>query len=209
MRSSFHRCSRGLLVALALVAAGLFQVSALAQEAPSQIGPVTPLASECTVEPRTAGEMVALYTDATPASAVPGRTDATIVLGNPADAATSQQITAVIHQAFACLNAGDFGRFFALVTDQAMRSYFPWVAEMVPDEAAAAQAMSPNPPTAEFQQSILGIGGIAQLPDGRASAVVVGLDPNAGPEPMALYLTFVEGGGVWRIDGIVDFMRDF
>lgn len=205
MLTRFRCCSFGALMVLSLVLTGLFQTGTLAQDAPSQIGPVIPLASSCTVEPRTTEELVALFASATPADPMPVETSATIVLGQPADARSSQQVTAVIHQAIACLNAGDFGRFFALLTDHGIVTIFPWVAEMLATEESAAEVMALNPPPEEYLQTILGIGSISRLPDGSYSAVLVELDPNAGEQPTALYLTLVEMDGVWRIDSAVDF----
>ena len=130
---------------------------------------------------------------------------ATIVVGETADPVSAQHVTTTIHQAFACLNAGDFGRFFSLLTDRAIVTVFPWMAEILADEASAAEAMAPNPPDEEFQQTILGIGSIAQLPDGRHSAVVVGIDPSGGDAPFALYLILTENDGSWLIDDAVEF----
>jgi hypothetical protein len=205
MRITIRRFLFSLFVGLSLVASGVSQTAALAQDAPSQIGPITPPASACTVEPRTAAELVALFANATPADLVPVSTTATITIGQPADAASAQQVTALIHQAVACLNAGDFGRFFALLTDHAIVTIFPWIAEELSTEESAAHALAPSPPPADFLTTILGIGSIAQLPDGSFSAVLVQLDPNAGEQPTALILTAVEQDGVWLIDNAIDF----
>jgi hypothetical protein len=205
MLASLRRSILGALIVLSLIVTGIFPTGVLAQEAPSQIGPVTPPASACTVEPRTTEELIALFASATPADPMPVETSATLILGKPADARASQQVTAVIHQAIACLNAGDFGRFFALLTDHAIVTIFPWVAEMLATEDSAAEAMAPNPPPEEYRQTILGIGSISRLPDGSYSAVLVELDPNAGDQPSALFLYVVEEDGVWRIDNAIDF----
>lgn len=205
MLISFRRFSFGVLIALTLVMTGLLPSVTLAQDVPSQIGPVIPPASACTVEPRTAAELVALFAGAAPAGSMPAATTATITLGEPANAAASQQVTAVIHQAVACLNAGDFGRFFALLTDHAIVTIFPWIAEELTTEESAAQVMAPKPPAAEFLTTILGIGSISRLPDGSYSAVLVQLDPNAGEQPTALILYVVEQNGALRIDNAVDF----
>ena len=205
MSTRFRRCSFGVLIVLSLIMTGLFHTATLAQDAPSQIGPVIPPASSCMVEPRTVEELQALFANATPGDPVAAETTATILLGEPADALASQHVTAVIHQAVACLNAGDFGRFFALLTDHGIVTIFPWVAELLATEESAADVMAVNPPLAEYRQTILGIGSILRLPDGSYSAVLVELDPNAGEQPTALYLVLVETDGVWRIDSAVDF----
>jgi hypothetical protein len=205
MLTRFRCGSFGTLIVLSLILTGVLQDGTLAQDAPSQIGPIVPPASACTVEPRTIDELQALFADVTPGDSMPVETTATLTLGKPADAHSSQQVTAVIHQAIACLNAGDFGRFFALLTDHGIVTIFPWVAEMLATEESAAEVMALDPPADEYRQIILGIGSISRLPNGSYSAVLVGLDPNAGEQPTALYLIVVETEGVWRIDGAVDF----
>jgi hypothetical protein len=132
-------------------------------------------------------------------------TTATITIGTPAEEAAAAQVTALIHQAIACLNGGDFGRFFALLTDHAIVTVFPWVAEAMPNEEVAAEMLVPTPAPPELQQTILGIGSISLLRDGSYSAVLVQLDPNAGDQPTALILSAVEEDGVWRIDNAIDF----
>ncbi len=205
MRVAFHRSSIGLVLILSLfmLQSGLAGTSA--QDTPSQIGPITPQGSSCTVEPRTTEELIALFATASPSDPVAMPTTATIVIGEQADPVSSQHVTATIHQAFACLNAGDFGRFFSLLTDRGIVTIFSWMGEVLADEASAEEAMTPNPPEAEYQQTILGIGSITQLPDGRYSAVVVSLDPSGGDAPFALYLLLTEQDGIWLIDEAVDF----
>ncbi len=203
MNIRFRRSILGALLALLLVLTGLFHTAALAQDAPSQIGPMTPPASACMVEPRTAEELVALF--AIPTDPIPASTTATIALGKPADAASAQEVTALIYQAVACLNAGDFGRFFALLTDHAIVTIFPWVADELATEESATQVMAPDPVPARYMQTILGIGSISLLPDGSYSAALVVLDPNAGEQPTALILNVVENDEVWRIDSAIDF----
>lgn len=205
MRITIRRFLFSAFVVFSFVAAGVSPAAALAQDAPSQIGPVTPPASACTAEPRTAEELVALFADATSADPMPDSTTATITFGKPADTASAQQVTALIYQAVACLNAGDFGRFFGLLTDHAIVTVFPWVAGELSTEDSAAHALAPSPPPADMLTSILGIGSISQLPDGSFSAVLVQLDPTAGDQPTALILNAVEQDGVWRIDNAIDF----
>ena len=205
MRARFRPLVLGLAVVFALFALSFGRTGTMAQDVPSQIGPVVPPGSSCTGDPRTADELMALFATATPGDPVVIDMTATIVVGEPADPVSAQHVTSTIHQAFACLNAGDFGRFFSHLTDRAVVENFSWMAEILADEASAAEAMTPNPPDAEFQQTILGIGSIAQLPDGRFSAVVVGIDPSGGDAPFALYLILTESDGAWLIDEAVEF----
>ena len=205
MRTCFRRSSivLALVLSLFVLQSGLTGTSA--QDVPSQIGPIVPQPSSCTVAPRTADELKALFSTASPDDPVVIDMTATIVVGEAADPVSAQHVTSTIHQAIACLNAGDFGRFFSLLTDRAVVAIFPWMAEVLADEASAAEAMTPQPPDEEFQQTILGIGSIAQLPDGRYSAVLVGIDPSGGEAPFALYLILTESDGAWLIDEAVEF----
>lgn len=205
MRACFRRSTIALALIFALIVLQPGLIGTRAQDAPSQVGPIVPQASTCTVEPRTADELIALFASASPTDPVAMATTATIELGEPADAVSAQHVTETIHQAFACLNAGDYGRFLALISERTVVTHFPWVAEMLADEASAAEVMTPHPPEAAYQQTILGIGSIAQLADGRYSAVVVGIDPGGGDDPFALYLILTERDGGWMIDEVVDF----
>lgn len=167
--------------------------------------PYTPDPALCTGAQRTAEELVELFANATPPVSAGIATTATIPLGRQAEEPVATQIVATIETAFACQNAGDFARFFALLTDHALVTIFPWVTEMVLDEAMAAEMIAPQPPSAEFQQSILGIGGITSVGLGIYTAVVVYLDPNGGDSVFALHLTFVWDGTSWLIDSVIDF----
>lgn len=205
MRTPFQRSTLGLALILALVVLQSGFTGTHAQDAPSQIGPLIPPASACTGEPRTGEELAALFASATPADPTMGATTATIAIGEPAGAASAQHVTELIYHAIACLNAGDFGRFFALLTDHAIVTIFPWVGEELANEEFAAQLATPTPPPTELLTTILGIGSISQLPDGSFSAVLVQIDPNAGEQPSALILYAVEEHGVWLIDNAIDF----
>ena len=168
-------------------------------------GAVTPPAADCIVEPRTPDSLIAIFADATPVADSAPETNATIPLGVTANEATSAEITATIHQAFACQNAGDFARFFALLTDHAILTIFPWIGPMLLDDESAAEMLAVVPPGDDFQQTILGIGAISDVGDGRFTAVVVFADPNASEPVSALHLTFFNIDGVWLIDGAIDF----
>ncbi len=95
---------------------------------------ITPDPATCQVEGRTLAELKAIFATATPVAEQAPATF-TIPTGSPADDVTAAQIVAAVHEAIACLNAGDFSRFFGLLTDQAIVTSFSWLAEPV----AAAQ----------------------------------------------------------------------
>ena len=208
MRTRLRHSTLVLAFFIALFAFSFGPSGTLAQDTPSQVGPIVPQAASCTVEPRTADELRALFSTASPADPVAMSMTATIVIGEPADPVSAQHVTETIHQAFACLNAGDYGRFLAMMTDRSVVTNFPWIAEMLADEASAAEIMSPVAPEEAYLQTLLGIGSIAQLPDGRYSAVVVGIDPSGGDAPFALYLILTENDGVWLIDEVIAFDQE-
>lgn len=205
MPSRVRRSMLGAALMCAMFALQFGFAGTSAQDVPSQVGPVKPSPALCTVEPRTVDELTALFAGATPTDPVDLSTSATIHFGQPANPEAAQHVTALIHQAFACLNAGDFGRFMALMSDQVILSSFLWVQEMLADEASAAEALIPQEAPEEFQQTLLGIGSISQLPDGRHSAVVVGIDPSGSEAPFALYLVVAEQNGTWMFDEIIEF----
>src|SRR3712207_324981 len=105
-----------LLLAALAVAGGVAPVAA--QDATPGAGaaqfPITPDPADCTVEPRSADELLALWYDpaGTPL-AVPGTptaeqaTSVTIPLGPPADEATAAAVVAAASEVFACFAAGD------------------------------------------------------------------------------------------------------
>jgi hypothetical protein len=191
---------------LGLLAFSIAQ-STSAQDVPSPIGPVRPAPSTCTGEPRTIDQLRTLFEAGTPADPAMEGATATVIRGTLADSATVQAITAVVHQVFACINAGDFGRVLAHMTDRAILTGFPWVGEMVMSESWTTDTIPPDPAPEPLWQTMLGIGSIVEHADGRASAVVVGIDPaNNSQQPFALYLVFTEQEGVWLVDEIIDFV---
>lgn len=203
--STMHNARPILIVCALVISVALIPPPARAQVEPITRYPMTPPAADCTIEPRTADSIVDLFANATPIAADAPATSATIPLGREAQDSVAVEITRTIEMAFACQNAGDFARFFALLTDHAIVTIFPWLAEMVVDEEMAADMIAVNPPGEESLQTILGIGGITSVGQGRYTAVVVYLDPNGGDEAFALHLTFIGVNGVWLVDDVIDF----
>ena len=107
------------LVAALIATAIPCPVVALAQSLPA-----TPDPAECVVEPRPASffePLVAEILTATP-TASPGATPPVPEeAGEPVDAETEAEVVALLRQAVACANAGDFPRLTALFTDDAAR----------------------------------------------------------------------------------------
>ena len=165
----------------------------------------------CRVEPRTAEEIFALraedapegepYADATlKAAPVP--------LGEPADAETVAAVTATIREAYACTNAGDFGRFAVLLSDAALGRQIGSVEDVTLEIVQSALAEI-DPRSAADRQRLLAVTDVSVMDDGRVAAFVVDDDPTEPPEgPETEVLIFVEERGRWVVDGILDFTDD-
>jgi hypothetical protein len=107
--------------------------------------------------------------------------------------------------AFACLNAGDFARFFAVLTDNTIATSFYWVGFEIVDGALPPFYLVAQPLDPENMMTILGIGGITRVADGTFTAVVVFVDPSSDDAVSALHLTLVMTGDKFKIDRVVDF----
>ena len=178
----------------ASVAAG---ATAAVQEATPIAEFVTPDPSECRVEPRTMESLLAAV--ATPAAGTPADASSSPVAaeGEPADADTTAAVVAAAREVFACLNAGDFLRAYALLTDEALRQLpqpGPLTGEFFAVVAAAPEAL---PPQDRWQMRV---GDVWRLPDGRAIADVEGGLPDGAAVRLT---TFVPVGDRYLVDVIV------
>ena len=179
-----------------------------ARQDAAAIGPVTPAPADCIVDARTADSVIAIFAAATPVADPAASPDVTIPLGDPAETAVVTEITSLIHQAFACLNAGDYLRFLNLLTDQAVVTNFSWVGEMIVNGELPSELTEPVAMNPDSQQTILGIGAVTQVADGSITAVVVFIDPSAEEAVSALHLTLLQDGDRWLIDRAIDFHND-
>lgn len=162
-----------------------------------------PEPQECTVEPRSATSLANL---ATPIAATPiVMADPVVPFGAPdgeaVDPGTSAEVTALIRQTWACLNAGDYARFLALMTDpEAARSLPPGLIL----ETAAGEA-PPVAGPAETQTAVYAVLDVERLPDGRVGAFVV-VDTPFDPLPVETnYQIAVETDEGWRLDQFICF----
>ena len=203
---------RTLLLAAALTAPLVLPATATAQnDATPAAG--TPVAGEvldpalCTVEPRSAAELLALATPAA-SPATPAATPAAPEIpfgafaGTPADAETAAAYTAFIRQFWACNGHPEFSRVLALVTDEEVRQAFA-----PEDLVAMAQPAEGTPePGAELEPiTLFAVLGIEVLPDGRVGAYSV-VDTPFDPLTVEVnYLIAVETADGWRLDEFVCF----
>jgi hypothetical protein len=187
-----------------VILAGLFLVAvpaiAAAQDATPPAGPEVPAPEECVVEPRTPEELEAIASGSSSGFATPPLTDVPFGApdGEPADAETAAAFTAVVRESWACLNAGDWPRFFALLTEDEMRQGFG--ADIV---ALGSSPAAPYPP--DQQTAVYAILDIEVLPDGRVGGFVV-VDTSGDPLPVEInYQIAAETEDGWRIDDFVCF----
>jgi hypothetical protein len=161
-------------------------------------------AAACTVAPRTAGAVAEIVATADRAKATPLPSTAayTQPAGVPADAATVAGVTATVRQLAACVNAGDFMRFLALFTDDALRRY---AADLALPLKADDPRITPDPSTND-RVAVEGVADVLVLPDGRVSALVKLPNLTAASSPAAdltLQLIFVHQDDRWLIDELV------
>ena len=168
----------------------------LAQTATPAVYPTAPDPNECVVESTPMEEIAAIL--GTPvAEPDDNATPFAPPAGQPADAETSAQVVATLHQVFACANAGDRLRVASLFTDDFVRNFF--AGPPLPD-LLDFLAIPPQPLPEEEKRIIIRFGEVQLLPDSRAGVVIV-LDEPDDPrteEPDYAILEQVQGG--WLID---------
>jgi hypothetical protein len=104
-------------------------VVVVAQDASPAAGSAS--GSTCTVAPRSADELATLWfgAEGTPPAAPPGhppaQSAADLPKGEPADEQTAAAVSATLHEVFACFDAGQYARAFALTTDNATMQFGP------------------------------------------------------------------------------------
>jgi hypothetical protein len=154
----------------------------------------------CVVAPLTPEELEAIAAGETSSFATPTLTDVPFGApdGEPADAETTEAFTAVVRESWACLNAGDWPRFFALLTEDEMRQNFG--ADIV---ALGGSPVAPYPP--DQWTVVHAILDVEVLPDGRVGGFVIVDSPT---DPLAVEVNYqiaVETEDGWRLDDFVCF----
>lgn len=174
-------------------------VSILGQDSTSFSGVVTPNPAACRVVPRTIGSLIAVY--ATPVAQAPV-IDTLITgtpTGEPADEATAADVTAVVREVVACVNADDFLRMLALYTDNGARTLLAGqapTAEVLREIYGGTPARLP----VEARESV-GVRNVRGLADGRVSALA---DLHDHTGDYTILLTLVRQGDLYLINSQVD-----
>jgi hypothetical protein len=197
MRRRFCSVAVLVLVALALVLGVGFH--ATAQET---LLPVIPDPSECTVEPRTIDEVIALI-DVLPAAEhddEAGEANESFVVpeGEPADEATVDAIIGTAREMTACLNTGNLLTLLEFRTDRAFAELkaMPFTEEVIEFYRAGPPPLEP-----EMYATLEDVRAVSVLADGRVGAVVV---TTFYEEPEVQYLIFEQVDDRWLIDEIVE-----
>ncbi|HEX2282747.1 MAG TPA: hypothetical protein VHG52_13400 [Thermomicrobiales bacterium] len=199
----FHVLRSMVPLVLVVVLTGALQSGVKAQGATPTADFITPDPDECMVEPRSLEALTALAAPsgaaATPQAAAES-TPSDLPTGGPADAETIAAVTATATELFACYNANDLLRVFALFTDDYLERAF--AAEGVTGEAlgffAAPQAARP-----EEERESVSVRDVQVLPDGRVGAFLVVRNPAAADSEAVDFTVFVEAEGRYLIDDVV------
>ncbi|MEA2594866.1 MAG: hypothetical protein QOF01_1335 [Thermomicrobiales bacterium] len=179
------------------------RVSAQSTPAAQEASPVAIPALDCTVAPRTVAALDEIVTEADLANATPIADPApyTRPTGTPADAETVAAVTETVRQLVACVNAGDFMRFLALFSNDALRRYADDLdLPLEPDD----DLLTPDPSTNE-QVAFGGVEDVLVLADGRVS--LLAHLPNQTNDSIEVDLVvqfiLVRQGDRWLIDELI------
>lgn len=207
-----HRTSLLPALLMAIVVASLHAspqpAGAQPDASPEPTFPVTPDPAACTVEPRSTESLAALLGtpvagDAPAGSAqLPEPIVASVPVGQPADEKVTEDVIVTVAEFYACFNAGDSRRAFALASDAFLQRYVENNA-LTADEIAALIA-EPEPVPVEVQATILAVTDVTVLPDGRVGAFVVTTSEWRGLDTG--YLLFVQQGERWLLDEAIPFL---
>ncbi len=167
-----------------------------------------PAPTECQVEPRSIDGIQDLL-DATAGTPVasPAATADTPGTGEPAPDDVIAGVAATSREFIACINAGDYLRLFALMSDSYLPRYLREQDLDSPDILAllAGQPQALDPAD---QTEIVSVHDVLIYPDGHVSAVVTGDDPSSpSPARSPTFLMVQTGSGDdserWLVDGVV------
>lgn len=203
-------------IALGLALVGVMQPGGLAPVAAQEATPTAGVGGStgCTAAPRATDELIALWFGpegtplATPTGQPPVASTADLPQGEPADAATTAAVSATMHDVFACFDAGQYARAFALMTDNGVKQFGPDLSDPSEDTAGEVTALlegqlagTPIPGEEIGQQTMFSEAREARvLPDGRVGAIF------ASDEGL-IFALFQQGDGGWLLDDFILIMN--
>ena len=185
------------LVALSIVISG----AVAGASASAQPATIFPDPSECDVDPRSVDAVEAIVAVATPTEHLLVDHEDQLPQGRPADAETVTDITAVARTYVACLNAADWPRAFALLSEQAVSDFLD------SEQVAGLFATAGTPETdasGQIEVALVEVRDVRVFDDGRVDAIVTwGRRPAPGDEVRDYetnFHTFVQVDGQWLLD---------
>ena len=137
-RSIGHIAGSGVLAVTMLTA-----MPAVAQDASPAAGGT---GAGCATEPRDIDELIGFYFDpegtplATP-TATTVESEAELPQGEPVDPAVEEAVNATATELFACFDAGQYARAFALMTDDLARQFGPDISDPTEDTPEEVRAL--------------------------------------------------------------------
>jgi hypothetical protein len=166
--------------------------SASAQAGTPGAGFTTPDAKDCRIEPRTVEELISFIPagGSTPVPAAASPAPFVAPEGEPADAASAAGVTATAEELFACYNANDFLRVFALFTDDYLRRDI--AAEGMTEEGLGFLAADLDARSEDERESV-SVRDIRVLTDGRIGAYLIVQNSAAAAEAADYTIFFLEG----------------
>jgi hypothetical protein len=200
-----HLRHRLLAIVVALCSFVAIGVSGVGAQDGSPVSDLdVPASAECTVQPRSADELRALFREvaATPVldSAEASPTPAVPPTGTPADEQTVAEINATWRQYIACINRGDQARMFDLMTDDMVRRQFVVdVAFGVTEDALFTYlAATPVPIPPDQSAPFVPVEDLRVLSDGRVAVI------GPGEQGRGDVRIFVKEGDRWVLDDWFD-----
>ena len=92
------------------------------------------------------------------------------------------------------------------MTDRAITTAFPWIAETVATADEIADLDLPTEMPVEQWQTVLAVAGIARQDDDRVGASIAFIDPASDAQGAdSLYLILTQSGDRWLIDEVFEF----
>src|SRR5215217_7343076 len=200
-----HLRHRFLAIVVALCSFVAIGVSGVGAQNGSPVAVLdVPAPAECTVQPRSADELRALFREvaATPIvdSAAASPTPAVPPTGTPADEQTVAGINATWREYVACINSSDQPRMFALLSDDMVRRQFVVdVAFGVTEDALFAYlSATPVPIPPDQSAPFIPLEDVRVLGDGRVAAI------GPGEQGRGDVRIFVREGDDWLLDDWYD-----
>lgn len=199
-------------IALSVVMSGLTGAGAITAVAAQEASPAADATADaqCTVAPRPVDELAVLWFGpegaplATPIGQHPVSSAAELPQGKPADEQTTAAVSATLHEVFACFDAGQYARAFALTTDNAAKQFGPDVSDPSEDSPEEVRALleaqlagTPIAGEGAGQQMAISEARDARvLDDGRVGAIFEA-------EGEATFALFVKQGDRWLLDDFI------